>query len=110
MRNVSLTFSEAALPLVQRRVDELRILGYTEACALPEAEGSDLLIEGLKASLTVFRYCNAYRLEEKTLVVVLAGRPTMFGMGAQHVERGLVFSRDGTVRDATDLELQNSGG
>jgi hypothetical protein len=110
MRSVSLAFSEAALPIVQRRVDDLRMLGYKEAFALPEAEGSDLLIGGMKASFTVFRYSNAWQLEEKILVVVLAARSTMFGMGAQHVERGLVFARGSGVRDATDLELQNSGG
>ncbi len=109
-RNISVDFAEAALPLVQGRVEMLRTLGYKEACALPEVEGSDLLIEGMNASLTVFRHSDAYQLEDKTLVVVLAARPTMFGMGAQHVERGLVFAPDGSVRDATDLELQNSGG
>ncbi len=110
MRDSAVRFAEAAEPLVDHRLTDLARLTYEEARQLPEIDGADLIIGGMKASLTVFRQDDAYLLSGRTLVVVLAARPTMFGMGAQHVERGLVFSPSEPTREATDTELQNSGG
>jgi hypothetical protein len=42
--------------------------------------------------------------------VVLIARHVLGGMASFHTERGLVFSPGGAPRDATDQELQNSGG
>lgn len=110
MRDSAVRFAEAARPLVEHKLMELAQLSYDEARQLPEVAGDDLRVAGMKASLTVFRQDDAYQLRGKTLVVVLAARPTMLGMGAQHVERGLVFSRSEPTREATETELRNSGG
>lgn len=110
MRGRSVEFALAALPIVRSRIDQLRTLDVQTAAALPEVESLALDIAGHKSSITVFRYNDAHQLEGKVLVVVLAARPTMFGLAQQHVELGLVFSTSEAVRDATITELQNSGG
>jgi hypothetical protein len=96
--------------MIEACLTELRRLSVEEAAALPETNGSDVVISGVKASITTFRYLNPFRLEGSVLVVVLVARPRWFGMSAQHIERGLMFSPDGKVREATERELQNSGG
>lgn len=103
-------FAKAARPVVRQRLSELSNLSYEEVAKLPEVSATDVVIAGMKASLSVFRQDNVYQLEGKTLVVILAARPTMFGMCQQHIEQGLVFSQKEPAREATELELQNSGG
>ena len=110
MRDSATGFAQAARPLVERRLMELAQLSYDEARRLPEVAGDDMSVAGMKASLTVFRQDNAYQLSGKILVVVQAARSSMLGMGAQHVERGLVFSQSEPTREATEAELRNSGG
>ncbi len=96
--------------MVVERIDALKALAFEQAASLPEAQGADFTIEGKQASVTTFRYTNAFGLDGKVLVVVLAARPSLLGMGSHHIEQGLVFSEDGHVRSASDVELQNSGG
>lgn len=110
MRNRSAEFAQAALPMIHSRIEKLRTLDAQAAAALPEVGGVRMVIAGFESSITVFRYNDAYQLNGKTLVVVLAARPTMFGLPSQHIELGLVFSPTEPVRDATEKELQNSGG
>lgn len=69
-----------------------------------------MVVAGFESSITTFRYNDAYQLDGNILIVVQAARPTMFGLAEQHIELGLVFSSTKPVRDATDTELQNSGG
>lgn len=99
-----------ATDLVEKKIHGLRQLSYEQACLLPEVDGADVLIANQKASITTFRQTDVYQLEGKTLVVVLAAKPSFFGMTAFHIERGLVFSPAEPLRTATELELQNSGG
>jgi len=103
-------YEEAATRLVVERLDALRSLTFEEAAALPPADGTDFTVGGQPASLTTFRYTDAYGLEGKVLVVVLAARPVVRGLGAHHIEQGLVFSPESGVRSATEAELRNSGG
>jgi len=103
-------YIEAATRLVEARVKALSDLSFSQAAALPETDSAKFVIEGMASSITTFRYSDAYAIEGRVLVVVLAARPTLLGIAAQHIERGLVFSPYEAVRPATQLELQNSGG
>ena len=96
--------------MVEEQIHQLQKLNFEQACALPKINGLDLVIAETKASITTFQYSDAYQLEGKILVVVLAARPRFFGMTSFHIERGLVFSRDEPTRTATERELENSGG
>lgn len=99
-----------ATSLVEAKIQALQNLSYEEASSLPEVEDADVVLAGNKASITTFRYADAYQLEGKTLIVVLAAKPSFFGMCSFHIERGLIFSPIESPRSATELELQNSGG
>lgn len=103
-------YNAEANDIVGRRIEVLRQLTFAQAAALPETNGEDVVIAGSKASVTVFRQSSPYQLEGKILVTVLVARETWFGMSAHHTERGLVFSSEQEVREATEIELQNSGG
>jgi hypothetical protein len=92
----------------RRTAEKVRGLTFEQASALLSAEGADITIAGSPASLTTFRYIDAYELGGKVLVVVLAAKPVRWGIGAGHIEQGLVFSSDNSVRAATEIELQNS--
>ncbi len=103
-------YAPEASRLIEGRLAELRRLTLAEAAALPETNGSDTVISGVKASITTFRYLNPFQHEGSVLLVVLVAKPRWFGMASHHIERGLLFSPDGKVREATERELQNSGG
>jgi hypothetical protein len=103
-------YAVEASRLLEDRLSQLRRLTLSEAAALPETNGVDTAISGEKASIATFRYLSPFQLEGSVLVVVLVARPRWFGMAAHHIERGLMFSPDGNVREATEHELQNSGG
>ena len=103
-------YASEASRLIEGRLAPLRRLTLEAAAALPETDGIDTVIAGVKASITTFRYTSPYHLDGSILVVVLVARPRWFGIASQHIERGLVFSADGKVREATERELQNSGG
>jgi hypothetical protein len=99
-------YASEASRLIEGRLAPIRRLTFEEAALLPETDGSDTVVAGIKASITTFRS----QLEEAVLVVVLVARPRWFGVASYHIERGLLFSSDGKVREATERELQNSGG
>ena len=103
-------YYEAAVRLAEERLDPLWSLTYEEALALPEVQSEDLFVAGEKASFTRFRHVSSRQLEGRVLVVALVARTRWFGMGAHHTERGIVFSPNAQPRQATALELQNSGG
>ena len=103
-------YVESATRLVVERLDVLRGLTFEQVAGLPEADDIEMIVAGRPMSLTTFRYTNAHDLEGQVFVVVLAARPVLLGIGAHHVERGLVFSLDDDVRSATEAELRNSGG
>ena len=104
-------FNAEAASRVNAEIERLRKLSRAEARALSEMDESDMTIDGHKASLAIFRYDSPFEeLAGKTLVVVLVTTPMLWGMGAWHVERGLVFSEGQPPREATQAELENSGG
>ncbi len=103
-------FDEEAARLVDVAIGELRGLSFLKAQSLPGVTESDLNIGGREGTITTFRYIDAIAVEGKVLVVVLAATPTWMGMASHHVERGLVFSEHFPAREATQVELENSGG
>ena len=103
-------FDAEARALVDEEVSRLRALSFQAAGGLPACDGRHVLIGGRDASLTTFRYASPYGLDGAVLVVVLAALPRFFGMTARHIERGLVFSHTDQPREATQTELENSGG
>jgi len=96
--------------ILTERIESLRKMTFSEASLLPAARGEDAVVAGQKATITVFRQDSPYQLSGKILVTVLVARERWFGIAAHHTERGLVFSPDESVREAAQLELQNSGG
>jgi hypothetical protein len=99
-----------ATQLLESKIHALMQLSYEQASALPGTEEVNLLIANEKASLTTFRQANASRLDGEFLVVVLAAKPRHLGLSSTHIERGLVFSIKGPARQATEQELQSTGG
>ncbi|XVJ69693.1 MAG: hypothetical protein HEQ39_08580 [Rhizobacter sp.] len=99
-----------ATRMVEEQIRRLQKLNFEQACTLPKIDGLDLVIAETKTSITTLQYSDAYQLEGKILVVVLAATPSFFGMTAFHTERGLFFSTDEPTRSATEVELENSGG
>jgi hypothetical protein len=93
--------------LIASRIAELRGLTFDQARALPEAAGDDTLIAGRKCAVTTFRQQMA---SAEVLVAVQVARRTALGLASVHTERGLIFSRDGSVRDASREELLATGG
>jgi hypothetical protein len=86
-------FNQAALAEVQRHVQRLRHeLTYEGAKALPEADGTDVVIEGREVALTIFRQTGLPMLGEAVLVTVQIARHALGGMVSFHTERGLVFA------------------
>jgi hypothetical protein len=106
----SSNYEVEAARVIKKRLDELRRLSYAEVQALSEAEGGGDRYCWYKGKPHRVPPGGPYQLEGRTLVTVLVARERWFGMTAYHIERGLVFSPDGTIREATTLELQNSGG
>jgi hypothetical protein len=104
-------FNQAALDEVQRHVQRLRnTLTYEDAKALPQVDGRGVVIEGREVALTIFRQADLPILGNGVLVTVQIARHALGGAISFHTERGLVFEPQGAPRDATEQELQNSGG
>jgi hypothetical protein len=95
---------------IDRRIAKLRTLTMAEAARLPEASGEGVVLGDVSCHLTVFAQHSPSQLPEAVLVTVQVARKGVLGIASYHVEQGLVFFPNGTVRDATDLELQDSGG
>jgi hypothetical protein len=100
-------YEEEGAGLIGSHIAELRGLTFDRAEALPEVRGEDMLVAGRKCMLTTFRQ----RLQSgEVLVTVELARRTFLGLGSVNRERGIVFRRDGLVRDASSEELLVSGG
>lgn len=90
---------------IAARIDSLRGLSIEQIEALPEANGEEVTVGGKKCALTTF----VQRLSsDEVLVTVQFSKNSFLGIGT-HTERGLVFSAKG-YREASEIELQNSGG
>jgi len=93
--------------LIKRRIAALRTLTFDRATALPDAAGEEVVVAGRKCALTTFRQ---YVRPEELVVTVQLARRSLLGLGTVHTEQGLVFKRDGSVRDASREELVAAGG
>ena len=103
-------YREEVERVIDGRIRDLRGKSFDEASALPEVASEDCLFAGEKVSVTVFRQNSPYQLDGKVLITVLVAKPELLGMTSTHIERGLVFSPNEAVREATQDELQNTGG
>jgi hypothetical protein len=84
--------------LIAHRLAELRSLTFDQASVLPEAAGQEIVVTGRKCALTTFRQNVA---PEEILITVQLARPTMFGFCSRHTERGLIFNRNGSLREVS---------
>ena len=92
---------------IMGRIAQPRERSFAEATKLPEAVGEERLVAGERCALTTF----AQRVGPHwVMVTVRAARFSLPGLVSDHTERGLVFSREGSIRDATPEELRTSGG
>ena len=104
-------FKSDALEVVQSHIERLRAsLSFGDALALPETSAEDIVVAGKEALLAIHRYSNLPFLKGHVLVVVVVARHVLGGMASFHIEKGLVCSPNSSPRDATDQELQDSGG
>jgi hypothetical protein len=105
------TFNDEALALVRSEVDGLRAeLTFAQALALPEAAGRNIVVVGKEVQLIIFRQTEPPFLKGDVLITVQVARFSLGGMVSYHTERGLVFSLNAAPREATQVELQKSGG
>ena len=103
-------FISEATRVLADRIGDLEQLTFDQAALLPETDGVYRTLGGYRAGITTFRQSGLPQLKGMVLVTVLVSRPTLLGISAHHIERGLVFSPNNPVREATARELQNSGG
>jgi hydroxymethylglutaryl-CoA reductase len=93
--------------MIEAVISQLQRNSFNDIAALPEAKGQDVLIDGKKGALTTY----VQRLSSgELLVTVQIASPILLGFGSVHTERGLIFSANGFLREATSEELQNTGG
>jgi hypothetical protein len=105
------TFNDEALAVVTAEVDRMRgELTFSQALALPQATGRDIVVAGKEVQLTIWRQTDLHLLKGDVLITVQVARFGLGGMVTYQTERGLVFSPGAPPRDATPVELQNSGG
>jgi len=103
-------FTVEAERAVDARIATLRsTLAFETAGALPEAQFEDIVIAGKEVLFTVFRQSNIPFMPGQVLVTVQVARHGLGGVVSFQAEKGLVFSSDAGVRDATTRELQDSG-
>jgi hypothetical protein len=88
------------------KVADISGIPFTEVSKMPESTSQILEIAGARCTLSVF----CQRLGNHFLVTVQIAQSVCFGLVSRHWERGVVFSANYSPREATPLELQNSGG
>ena len=104
-------YQSEANRIAGERIARLRALSYEQAASLPEASESEtLVLDGTPCSITVFAQREPYPLPGAILVTVQVARQGFLGIASYHTERGLVFAPNAAVREATDVELRDSGG
>lgn len=104
-------FNEEALAVVRNEVDRLKSeLTFARALALPAAEGKDIVVAGKEVQLTIFRQTEPAFLNGGVLVTVQLARFGLGGVVLYRTEQGVVFSPSAAPREATQVELQESGG
>lgn len=108
--NSTMTFQRAADQILDERIELLRVLRFEAASALPEADQTEVVVGDVRCGLCVFRQSALAGLPGSVLVTVQISRRHALGFFQTHVEKGLVFSPDGSVREASQAELLDSGG
>jgi hypothetical protein len=93
--------------VILARISLLRHLSFEQVTALPAALSEEVYVDGQKCTLTV--YVEPFGPAD-LLVKVYIWRSALFGMSSTSTSRGLVFSQNGAIRDATSEELLMSGG
>jgi len=93
--------------ILDARVEELCRLSYDTARALPAASGEKVAMAGHTYAVTIYRHDVA---ATECLLVVQVASPTLLGLGSSHWEQGVVFRSDGGIQEASERELQESGG
>jgi hypothetical protein len=94
---------------MEARITRLKQLTFEQAASLPESAAEEAVLGGSKCTFTVFRQQNRDGLPNTVLVTVQVARRRLLIMG-EPPERGVVFTPEGAAREATVLELCNSGG
>ena len=93
--------------MLEDRISQLRELTFDQVAALPEVDSQERLVAGRKCTLTVYVQSIS---DDQLLLVVQLARPALLGIVSFHRAQGLVFARDGGLREATSAELIDSGG
>jgi hypothetical protein len=98
--------------VVQSRLSQFRRLTYQEAATLQPPQGESLILSDIACKLWVYVQRDAHPPlpKDAVLVTVQVARERVWGMVSYHTEGGLVFMPHGEVREATDIELRDSGG
>jgi hypothetical protein len=100
-------WAREAEDLLGMRIAQFRGSRFDQVESMPDATTEDTVLAGKPSMLTVY----VQPLTDDQLLLTVQCAYSVFGgiMGF-HQERGLVFERNGTIREATQIELENSGG
>ncbi len=93
--------------MIMDRIADLRRLSFEEVQKLPEYRDHNVTIDTHKCVLSEFVQTLP---SGEILIAVRMSRPSLFGLSSLDAERGVIFSDDDGIRDATDKELIESGG
>jgi hypothetical protein len=107
---VDAAYQSEAARAIDQCIAKLRALTYQQAAALPEAWGEEAQFGGIRCAITVFRQPGPLESPNTVLVTVQVARRGFLGISSSHTERGLIFMPEGGIREASELELQHSGG
>jgi hypothetical protein len=97
-----------ARALLESRIAQFREYGFSQVERMPGASTEAQPVLGGKLStLTVYVQPLS---SDQLLLTVQCAYSVLGGVVGFHRERGLVFERNGAIREATSTELENSGG
>ena len=102
-------FDAAASAAATARLDELRGMSFGDASALPWASIEDIVVVDKEVQLTVFQQNGLPDAPDAILVTIQLLRAGLGGTVNFKLERGLVFTADGNIREASEDELQATG-
>ena len=85
-------------------------MSFGDASALPWASIEDVVVLDKEVQLTVFQQAGLPRAPEAILVTIQLLRAGLGGTINFKLERGLVFTPDGSIREATEGELEATRG
>lgn len=101
-------FKQESSALIASRIQQLRdTLTFEQASSCAEVTPEDLVVAGKEVLLTTYRQSDTPMAGEVLLTVQVA-RHSLGGVASFQMERGLVFSRQGDPREATESELAGS--